>query len=116
MKLFRKTDAKITALRGEIAALNRMLATHQHFHGYALAHHEHPDHVHNHDHDFLHEHPMLAMEANPKRRVEGTVACPQCAKSYEMQADLHMGVGAHVRLRCECGADLSVTSEGVSVK
>lgn len=118
MKFFRKTDAKLEVLTEGLTQLTERLTAQYHEYNRRLQTHDHP-HEHPlppHDHDFMHEHPMLPVAHNPRRRVEGVVSCPQCSKVYDRQQDLHMEVGSHVRLRCECGADLSVTVEGAVVK
>ena len=44
------------------------------------------------------------------------IKCPECERPYDLQEDLHIGQGEHARFRCECGASLDVTKQGVTVR
>mgnify|MGYP003146010990 CR=1 FL=1 len=48
--------------------------------------------------------------------LTGTVVCPQCANTWDVQDNLHLGELARAVVTCNCGADLVITRRGAQLR
>lgn len=53
-------------------------------------------------------------EATPDHgvRLWGVVFCPACNRPYDLQMDCHLGQSIDASLRCDCGCEITVTTNG----
>ena len=72
--------------------------------------------------DYVDDIAKLYQEMEHLRRIVGdtpligTVVCPECAKSWDLHDNLHIGAVSRAVFVCDCRTELVVTSRGVQRK